>query len=176
MYNIYNFVSVNILNKKITTIGGYGMLEVVSGSMEPNIHKGDIIFINTKDKNYKIDDIITFYDEEGSFVTHRIVSIEGTEIVTQGDNNNIADDPITVESIIGKYKFKIGKGGKMLSALKSPFTMIMILIIGILICAFISTDREGNPILDEEEKEYLEFKEYLKEKKKNEKKDSNLDE
>ena len=144
--------------------------------MEPNIHKGDIIFINTKDKNYKIDDIITFYDEEGSFVTHRIVSIEGTEIVTQGDNNNIADDPITVESIIGKYKFKIGKGGKMLSALKSPFTMIMILIIGILICAFISTDKEGNPILDEEEKEYLEFKEYLKEKKKNEKKDSNLDE
>ena len=54
--------------------------------------------------------------------------------------------------------------------------MIMILIIGILICAFISTDKEGNPILDEEEKEYLEFKEYLKKKKKNEKKDSNLDE
>lgn len=177
-YNVYNFICINILDKKITTVGGYGMLEVVSGSMEPTIHVGDIIVINTKSKDYKVGDIVTFYDREGSCVTHRIVSIvENNQVITQGDNNDTEDDAIFMDAIIGKYKFKINGGGIYLAALKSPLTMIMILIIGILICVYFSTDKNGNPILEEEEKEYLEFQEYLKEKRKNEKKKkSRLDE
>ncbi len=174
-YNVYNFICINIMNKDITTVGGYGMLEVVSGSMEPNIHKGDIIVINTKDKNYNVGDIVTFYDREGSFVTHRIVSIVESQVITQGDNNNTEDDAIFTNDIVGKYKFKVNGGGKFLAALKSPLTMIMIMLIGILLCVFFSTDKDGNPILDEEEKEYLEFQEYLKNKKKKKKK-SKLDE
>lgn len=170
IYNIYNFICINMLDKKITTVFGHGMLEVVSGSMEPTIHVGDIVVINTKNKNYKEGDIVTFYDREGSFVTHRIVSIvEEKQIITQGDNNNTEDDAIFIEDIVGKYEFKINGAGKLLAALKSPFTMIMILIIGILVCVYFSTDKDGNPILDIEEKEYLEFQEYLKEKKKKQK-------
>lgn len=176
LFNIYNFICINIMNRDITTVFGYGMLEVVSGSMEPTIHKGDIIVINTKYKDYKKGDIITFYDEEGSFVTHRIVSIVQSQVITQGDNNNTEDDAIFMDDIVGKYKFKINGGGIFLAVLKSPLTMIMILVIGVLVCIFFSTDKEGNPILDEEEKEYLEFQEYLKEKRKREKKKSKLDE
>lgn len=172
-YNIYNFVSINILKKNFTTVVGYGMLEVVSGSMEPTILKGDIIVIDTDVKKYKVGDIVTFYDSEGSFVTHRIISIVENQVITQGDNNNTEDDAIFMNDIVGKYKFKIRGGGVILAALKSPLTMIMILIIGILVCIFFSTDKNGNPILDEEEKEYLEFQAYLKEKKKN---NSKLDE
>lgn len=176
LYNIYNFICINVLDKKITTVGGYGMLEVVSGSMEPTIHVGDIIVINTNDKNYKVGDIVTFYDREGSFVTHRIIAIVEQQIVTQGDHNNTEDDAIFMDDIVGKYKFKIGGGGIFLATLKSPLTMIMIFIIGVLICVYVSTDKNGNPILDEEEKEYLEFQEYLKEKRKRERKKSRLDE
>ena len=172
-YNVYNFVSINILKKNFTTVVGYGMLEVVSGSMEPTILKGDIIVIDTDVRKYKLGDIVTFYDSEGSFVTHRIISIVENQVITQGDNNNTEDDAIFMNDIVGKYKFKIRGGGVILAALKSPLTMIMILIIGILVCIFFSTDKNGNPILDEEEKEYLEFQAYLKEKKKN---NSKLDE
>lgn len=172
-YNVYNFVSINILKKNFTTVVGYGMLEVVSGSMEPTILKGDIIVIDTDVRKYKVGDIVTFYDSEGSFVTHRIISIVENQVITQGDNNNTEDDAIFMNDIVGKYKFKIRGGGVILAALKSPLTMIMILIIGILVCIFFSTDKNGNPILDEEEKEYLEFQAYLKEKKKN---NSKLDE
>ena len=36
-FNIYNFVNLKVLKNDMTTVGGYSMLEVVSGSMEPSI-------------------------------------------------------------------------------------------------------------------------------------------
>lgn len=166
MYNIYSFVSVRILKHDFATFGGYAVLEVVSGSMEPAIKPGDMIIINTKDNSYKKGDIVTFRDES-NFVTHRIVSINDEEIVTKGDSNNAEDKAITKKNVVGKYVAKISNAGRILSSFKSPLTMVMIFIIGILVCIFISLDNEDNPILDEEEKE---FREYL-EKKKLEKKE-----
>lgn len=163
--NLYNFININLLKNDISSIAGYSVLEVVSGSMEPTIHVGDMIIINTNDKECEAGDIITFRDVNGSFVTHRIVAINDKEMITQGDFNDSQDEPISVDNIVGKYVTRIPNGGKVISAFKSPFTMIMILVIGVLICIFISTDKEGNPILESDE---LEFQEYLKQKDKKE--------
>lgn len=167
-FNIYNFVNVKILKKDLASIGGYSILEVVTGSMEPTIHVGDIIVISTKEENYQESDIVTFYDVDGSFVTHRIVSINGTEMVTKGDNNNTEDEPIEMDKIVGKYLFKITGAGKLLASFKSPFVLVMILIIGLLFCVFVSIDKEGKPILTDEEKELQEFREYQNKKLKEE--------
>jgi len=155
--NIYTFICAKIMGKTIATINGYGMLEVVSGSMEPTIHVGDFVIINTKAKNYEVGDIVTFYDNEGSFVTHKIISIANDSMITKGDNNDSDDGIVPTKDIVGKYVAKITSGGKIMASLKSPFTMIMILVIGVLVCIFISTDKEGNPILTEDEKEFQEF-------------------
>lgn len=156
-YNIYNFIMIKVLKHDVATINGYTMLEVVSGSMKPTINVGDMIIINTKDKNYKENDIITYYDNNHNLITHRIININDTEIVTKGDNNNTEDEAIYSQEIIGKYVTKIANLGIILSSLKSPFTMIMILIIGILICILTSIDKDGNPILEEDEKEFQKF-------------------
>lgn len=165
-FNIYKFVCLNILKKDMAPINGYIVLEVVSGSMEPTLHIGDVIVVDTKVKDYNKNDIITFYDSEGSFITHRIVSINDKEMITKGDNNNTEDEPTDVSKIVGKYVLKIDKGQKILSSLKNPIIMTLILVNGILICIFVSIDKYGNVILDEEEKEYQEFKEYLNKKNK----------
>jgi len=157
VYNIYNFISVKVLNKDIATVNGYALLEVVSGSMEPTIHVGDMIIIDTKAKEYQENDIVTFYDNEGSFTTHRIVSIDEDTMITKGDNNQSQDDEMPVENILGKYVFKVTNFGRILSSLKSPFTLIMVLVVGILVCVLLSVDKEGNPILEEDEKEFLEY-------------------
>lgn len=156
-YNIYNFIMIKVLKHDVATINGYTMLEVVSGSMKPTINVGDMIIINTKDKNYKENDIITYYDNNHNLITHRIIKINDTEIVTKGDNNNTEDEAIYSKEIIGKYVTKLENLGIILSSLKSPFTMIMILIIGILICILTSIDKDGNPILEEDEKEFQKF-------------------
>ena len=154
VYNIYSFVCVKVLKHDFATFGGYALLEVVSGSMEP------AIIIDTKDKHYKTKDIVTFRDEN-NFVTHRIVAINDDEIVTKGDSNNAEDKAITKKDVVGKYVTKISNAGRVLASFKSPLTMVMIFIIGILVCIFISLDNEDNPILDEDEKE---FREYLEKK------------
>lgn len=157
LFNFYTFFCVKILKQDLATVNGYALLEVVSGSMEPTIHIGDMIVIDTKNTNYQENDIVTFYDVNGSFVTHRILSINGEEMVTKGDNNNTQDEVMPISNIVGKYVFAIGGLGKILASFKTPFVMIMILIIGFMVCFLISTDKDGKPILTEEEKEFQEF-------------------
>lgn len=164
LYNGYRLFCIYVLKQNVVTLGGYTILNVVSGSMEPVLYIDDLILINTKDKQYKVGDIVTYTDEEGSFVTHRIISLDNDKMVTKGDNNNIEDKPTTTDRIIGKYISRVANGQKILDAIQSPVVAVLILVNGVLLCIFTSIDRHGNLILDEDEKEYREFKEYLKEK------------
>lgn len=172
MFSIYNFISIKVLHKDLASINGYALLEVVSGSMEPTIHKGDMIIINTKEKNYKENDIITFRGKENEFVTHRIISIDKDMMITKGDNNNTEDDAIKTSNIVGKYVTKIPGGGRILASFKNPFTLAMIFIIGLLACILLSTDSDGKPILEQDEKEFQEFLKNKNEIKKSEVKET----
>lgn len=163
IFNVYNFILIKVLHKDLASINGYALLEVVSGSMEPTIHKGDMIIINTKENDYKENDIITFRGSEGEFITHRILKIDEDFLVTKGDNNNSEDNPIKSSAIVGKYVTKIKGAGTILTSFKNPFTLVMIFVIGLLACFLLSTDTDGNPLLDKDEKE---FQEFLKEKNK----------
>lgn len=158
-FNLYNFICLNVLKEDLATVNGYAVLEVVSGSMEPTIHVGDMIVIDTKVESYEKDDIITFYDVNGSFVTHRILNINGNKMITKGDNNDSPDEEMNTDSIVGKVVKTIPSAGKILASLKSPLVMILILVIGVLVCFLTSTDDNLVPIdLTEEEKEFLEYK------------------
>lgn len=161
-FNIYQFVSTQILGKSLATLNGYAVLEVVSGSMEPTIHVGDLIVIDTKDQEIKENDIVTFTDVDGSFVTHRVVSISDDEMITRGDNNNSNDPVSSLDTVVGKYLFKLSGLGILLSSLKNPFVMFMIFVVGLLICYYLSLDHHGNFIMTDEEREYQEFLEYQK--------------
>ena len=95
--------------------------KVETGSMEDGIHAGDYILIHKKD-NYKIGDVVT-YTIDGYHVTHRIIKKNDNKVITKGDANNIEDEEITVDKIVGKviydggilnilidYKFAIAGG------------------------------------------------------------------
>ena len=103
---------VQVKSSKMPFIFGYATFYVVSGSMEPTIHVGEVILIErvSGPDDLKKGDIITFHGKrgklEGKIVTHRIVSdgvVDG-EITTCGDANyGIADDPIEYDAVIGRY-------------------------------------------------------------------------
>ena len=103
---------VQVKSSNMPFIFGYATFYVVSGSMEPTIHVGEVILIervNSPDE-LKKGDIITFHGKggslEGKIVTHRIVSdgvVDG-KITTCGDaNHGIADEPIMYNDVIGRY-------------------------------------------------------------------------
>ncbi len=158
-FNVYQFVSIKVLKQDLSTVGGYAMLEVISGSMEPTLDIGDIIIIDTNEKRFRENDIVTFRDVNGSFVTHRIIEINGSKMITQGDANNSPDEEMETKVIVGKYVRRFKGLGILLKSIQNPIVMILILIIGIVICFLGSTDKDLVPKdLSEEEKEFLEYK------------------
>ena len=124
-----------------TSIFGFRMYKVLTGSMEPNIHVSDTILIK-ESNNYKKGDIVT-YKDKNEYVTHRIVSVNDDNIITKGDANNTEDEPIKKKDIIGKVIFKVSMLSFLVYLLNKPIIWILIFIIGILII-FVIPDKEGN--------------------------------
>lgn len=122
----------------IPDIFGYKNFVIVSRSMEPTIHKEDVIFVKkVKQDEIKENDIIAFKDGD-SITTHRIVSIKEQDGIknykTKGDNNNIEDNGyVTYEEIEGKYSFKISGIWTFVKILKSKI-VLLVLIVLLIIC------------------------------------------
>lgn len=85
-----------------STLFGYSLYRVNSGSMEPTLEIGDEIIIQKTD-DYQVGDIVSYLVDGKNTVTHRIISIEDDIIVAKGDANDVPDDPVHRENIIGKY-------------------------------------------------------------------------
>lgn len=151
-------------NKEVVpSIFGYKPFIVLSGSMEGQIHKGDLIITKIVDPtSLKIDDIIAFRDAENTVTTHRIrdiISSNGTtKFITKGDANTIQDkNLVALEDVEGIYVARISGFGSLMKSLADPTTILIIaLVITILfVLGFtISTKKEK----DLEREEYLKFK------------------
>lgn len=103
---------------------GYETMSVVSGSMEPGIPVGSIVYTNTKTDTADLQkgDIITYKIGEGTRVTHRIDSIEETgKFITKGDANNTVDaEPVDAAQIVGKVALSIPYLGYLSIYAKTP--------------------------------------------------------
>lgn len=129
---VYNLISAKIFNNKYTNFFGYTFFEVISGSMSPNIEKSDFIFIDVGYDDYKIGDIIT-YESNDSFITHRIIELTDSAVVTKGDANNSADNPINKDKIIGKVVKIVPELGIWVDVITTPKVVLSILATVILI-------------------------------------------
>lgn len=93
-------------------IPGMGGFVVQSGSMEPEIQTGSLLFTYTATaENIGVGDTITYQDGE-SFVTHEVIQKNSTDgeytFITQGIANNAPDlDPVSEDQIAGKKLFSI---------------------------------------------------------------------
>lgn len=89
----------------------YQMKTVLSGSMEPDIQTGSVIFIEIDIDTGRLGegDIVTYRVDDHVLVTHRIVEVldGGEAFVTKGDANQGSDvEPVLAENIVGEYTGK----------------------------------------------------------------------
>lgn len=114
----------------VPNILGYKSFAVISGSMEPNIHVGSIVYAKEADFNdLRVDDIISYQLSSDTMVTHRIVSIDNEKqtVVTKGDTNDVEDSaPVSKENIIGKVAFSIPLLGYISLNVKTPLGILVI--------------------------------------------------
>ena len=81
----------------------YKPLVVLSGSMEPTLPTGSVIYYHpVEESDLKVGDIVTFkLKDNKTLVSHRITSINNGIIQTKGDANNSVDSlDLTYSSIM----------------------------------------------------------------------------
>lgn len=129
--NIYLANAKSLVGNQLPMPFGYGAAIVLSGSMEPEFSKGDLIIVEEASE-FAINDIVVFQDGS-SLVVHRIIAIDGETVTTKGDANNVADNPIELSALKGKVLLWIPLVGTVVSFLKTPVGTILILAAAILL-------------------------------------------
>lgn len=129
--NIYLANANRLVGNQLPMPFGYGAAVVLSGSMEPHLSKGDLIFVSEAE-TYSEKDVVVFQDGN-SLVVHRIIQITETQAITQGDANNTPDDPIQLSDIKGKVIFSIPYVGTAVNLLKTPVGTVCVLILAVLL-------------------------------------------
>lgn len=106
-------------------IFGFHMYNVISGSMEPEISVGSLIYVREmQPEDIEKKDIIAFYSslEDGGIITHRVVKnnvVSGT-FTTKGDANSDEDPtPVPYDNFIGKVTLTVPRVGKVLTIMTS---------------------------------------------------------
>ena len=126
----YILVAKTIFKQKNPKVFGYSVMIVKTGSMYPSLKPADLIIIKTQ-KEYKINDIITFEDGN-SFTTHRIVEVVENGFITKGDFNNTPDNSIVVqEDVEGKVVGRVGEVGNVVKFATSTYGLICIALGGV---------------------------------------------
>jgi len=124
---------------------GYNLYMVRSESMTPAILMGDMIITGPPDSQIngevKPGTVVT-YERSKELITHRVLSIEGDNLVTKGDATEDPDPwPVTKSDIRGIYLFKIPYVGFMLNFIRSKLGwFVSIIIPGALLVLWITKD------------------------------------
>lgn len=128
---------------------------VLSGSMEPDIKTGSIVYINTNISSYEIvkDDIIGFRLNNQT-VTHRVVEVnkEDQSFITKGDANDERDAvPVTFTNYLGKTIFTIPFIGKIIMFFKSGIGLYLLVALILLNVLLVILEKDKDNTYEKQE-------------------------
>ena len=108
-------------------VAGIRPYVVLSGSMEPAVHTGSLVFVNHNASfaDVKKDDIITFKSGDAT-VTHRVYEVKDGRVVTKGDANDEPDNKaVTADTFVGKDVYIVSKLGYLVQFLQSALGIVI---------------------------------------------------
>ena len=129
--NVYLANAKGIVGNQLPMPFGYGLANVLSGSMEPTFSKGTLLIVKETD-DINTGDIIV-YQSGSELIVHRIININQNQITTKGDANNAADPVFDKTQIKGVVINWIPYLGSIANALKTPLGIILVLLAAFLL-------------------------------------------
>lgn len=117
------FVVFTLLTSKTDLLPNIKSFVIVSGSMEPAVPTGSIIY-TLQNNFYSKGDVIAFSKDDKT-ISHRVLGVStiGNEIyyTTKGDANNSKDaDMVSRSEVVGRTFFYVPYLGKIVMAFKTP--------------------------------------------------------
>lgn len=189
-------INVTLVIKSMTAEGlpdifGYAALSVTSPSMdgdkEDSFPQGSLIIVkilSDEDKQNLVEnDVVTYIDSDGAYVTHRIIGIstsdgEITYVRTKGDANDSDDGLKSIDNVVALVVTHINGLGNFAMFLQEPYGMlviigvpVLIVVLAYVISVFVSTSRKTaaqTAAVSEKDEEIRRLKEQLAEKNKKE--------
>ncbi len=116
----------------IPRLFGCQVYNVVSGSMEPAIPTGSLVYVQSAQAaEIATNDIIAFYGENdtGAIITHRVVKnqVVSGQFITKGDANEKEDlSPVSYDRFIGKVSFHVPVLGRVLAFVATLYGKITV--------------------------------------------------
>ena len=123
-------------------VGADYALTVLSGSMEPAIGTGSIVFVaETPPEQIQERDVMTYRDDGGNLVTHRVVGKHSAgasvRFVTQGDANENPDpEPVYRGDVVGTVLFSIPLLGYVVSFGNTTVGYVTLVLIPVMLFVF----------------------------------------
>ena len=109
---------------------GYKEMAVLSGSMEPTIPVGSLVYVKPVEASeLEAGDVCTYYLSDGeTFVTHRVLSVDpdAQTLVTQGDANDTPDGDIQFSQVYGRADFHLPYLGIAIQNIRTPVGIMSI--------------------------------------------------
>ena len=124
----------------VPRIVGYEVYEVVSGSMEPEIPVGSVLYVKAADLSQVAEGEIIAYQDVDAVVAHRVVHNRTSlgEFVTKGDANNTEDrEPIPYGAVVGRVEMTIPVLGMFLAFFSTVIGKVYLILIagcGLMLC------------------------------------------
>lgn len=145
---VYSWNARNLTGNVMPMPFGVGVGVVLSGSMEPELSKDDLIIVAKQDE-YSVGETVVFQDGY-ILVVHEIIKIDGETVTTKGKANTGSDAPIKMSDIKGKVVLAIPFVGMIVSALKTPLATMLILALAIwlLVKSYQGEKKEEDEALD----------------------------
>ena len=112
---------------------GYRPYTIISGSMEPAIAIGSLVYVRDVEPEAVVaKDVIAYYGgrDRDSVITHRVVenNVSDREFITKGDANSANDvTPVPYHNLLGRVELTIpslGYAAQLLTIREGKFAMI----------------------------------------------------
>ncbi len=130
-----------LLSVSLPLLFGYRTFIVMSGSMEPSIHTGDVVVDKRiAPEEVQVGDVVTYRDpdRQNRLITHRVrgVRTSGGKVyfVTKGDANTDSQKwSIATDGTVGVVRFRVVKLGYVLFYVNRPIGRLFMVVVPILL-------------------------------------------
>jgi len=118
-----------LITTRTDLIPGIKSFVVLSGSMQPTLPVGSVVYVQQA-QQYEKGDVVSFSNDAGQTVTHRIVKKTEDGFVTKGDANDTEDQAVVSQSsIIGKSVFSVPYAGQIINFVRTPTGFVAFIIV-----------------------------------------------